>query len=166
MKLNRNLLAALLALVLLLGAIPMKASAAGTTVCGIGFVNASSLKLRSATNTQAPVLATAAKGECVTVLARVGDWYQVNYNLQTGYMFAQYLTVSSKENAELGNGLVTGSGVNLRSGPSTSASSLAVAGKGESCYIIGVNEGWYKVIYQNAACYIRQRLLSAYRNPL
>ena len=44
MKLNRNLLAALLALVLLLGAIPMKASAAGTTVCGIGFVNASSLK--------------------------------------------------------------------------------------------------------------------------
>ena len=106
MKLNRNLLAALLALVLLLGAIPMKASAAGTTVCGVGFVNASSLKLRSATNTQAPVLATAAKGECVTVLARVGDWYQVNYNLQTGYMFAQYLTVSSKENAELGNGLV------------------------------------------------------------
>ena len=73
MKLNRNLLAALLALVLLLGAIPMKASAAGTTVCGVGFVNASSLKLRSATNTQAPVLATAAKGECVTVLAKVGD---------------------------------------------------------------------------------------------
>ena len=165
MKLNRNLLAALLALVLLLGAIPMKASAAGTTVCGIGFVNASSLKLRSATNTQAPVLATAAKGECVTVLAKVGDWYQVNYNLQTGYMFAQYLTVSSKENAELGSGLVTGSGVNLRSGPSTAASSLAVAGKGESCYIIGVNEGWYKVIYQNAACYIRSDYLELTEIP-
>ena len=73
------------------------------------------------------------------MLARVGDWYQVNYNLQTGYMFAQYLTVSSKENAELGNGLVTGSGVNLRSGPSTAASSLAVAVKCESCHIIGVN---------------------------
>ena len=165
MKSSRNLLAALLALVLLLGAIPAKASAAGTTVWGVGFVNASSLKLRSATNTQAPVLATAAKGECVTVLAKVGDWYQVNYNLQTGYMFAQYLTVSTKENAELGSGLVSGSGVNLRTGPSTASASLAVAAKGESCYILGVNEGWYKVLYQNTVCYIRSDYLTLTEIP-
>lgn len=165
MKTIRSIFAALIVVILTAGAIPMHASAAGTTVYGVGFVNVSSLRLRSSTNTQAPVIASAAKDECVTVLARVGDWYQVNYNMQTGYMFAQYLTVSTKENAELGIGIVSGNGVNLRTAPSTEAASIAVAGSGESCYILGVNEGWYKVIYQSRVCYIRSDFLELSEIP-
>lgn len=70
-------------------------------------------------------------------------------------MHEDYLDVATRENAELGYGKIIGNGVNLRSGPSTSNSVSAVSTKGDKCYIIGLNNGWYKVIYNNKICYIR-----------
>lgn len=169
MKIIRNLLTLMLALVLAAGCIPINASAAGTVLYGIGFVNTSSLRLRSGANTQAPALDTARRGECVTVIAKEGNWYKVNYNLQEGYMYADYLSVSTKENAELGYGAFSGAGVNLRTGPSTSYPVTAVSGSGDRCYIIGLNNGWFKVLYNDKICYIRSDFVELtevpYENP-
>ena len=99
------------------------------------------------------------------VIEKTGDWYKVNYNLQTGYMHASYLSVLTKENAELGYGEVTGSGVNLRSGPATSYGKVATANSGDKCYILGLNEGWYKVIYGDRICYIRSDYLKLTEIP-
>ena len=148
-----------LILALSLGGLAIPASAAGTTMYGIGFVTATSLRLRSEPNTNSAVLATAPRNDCVVVIAREGDWYKVNYNLQEGYMHEDYLSVLTRENAELGYGEVTGSGVNLRSGPSTSYRVVAVAGRGDKPYIIGLNDGWYKVIFAGEICYIRSDFL-------
>ena len=120
MKIIRNLLTLTLALVLAAGCIPLSASAADNLMYGIGFVNATSLRLRSSAATTASTLDTAVRGECVAVIAREGDWYKVNYNLQEGYMHKDYLSVSTRENAELGYGKIRGTGVNLRTGPATS----------------------------------------------
>lgn len=169
MKIIRNLLTLMLALVLAAGCIPINASAAGTVLYGIGFVNTSSLRLRSDANTQAPALDTARRGECVTVIAKEGNWYKVNYNLQEGYMYADYLSVSTKENAELGYGAISSAGVNLRTGPSTSYPVTAVSGSGDRCYIIGLNNGWFKVLYNDKICYIRSDFVELtevpYENP-
>ena len=155
MKITRRIITLVLALVLSVSTLSITASAAGNTMYGIGFVNASSLRLRSEANTNSTILATAYRNECVAVISKSGEWYKVNYNLQEGYMHEDYLTVSTKENAELGYGKVTGSGVNMRSGPSTSYTVAAVSSKGDKCYIIGLNNGWYKVIYNGKICYIR-----------
>ena len=155
MKITRKIMTLVLALVLSVSTLSITASAAGNTMYGIGFVNASSLRLRSEANTNSTILATAYRNECVAVISKSGEWYKVNYNLQEGYMHEDYLTVSTKENAELGYGKVTGSGVNMRSGPSTSYTVAAVSSKGDKCYIIGLNNGWYKVIYNGKICYIR-----------
>ena len=155
MKIIRNLLTLLLTLVLAIGSIPLSASAAGTVMYGIGFVKGTSLRLRSSASTTASTLDTAVRGECVVIIAKEGEWYRVNYNLQEGYMHSDYLTVNSKENAELGYGKITGGGVNLRTGPGTSYSVAAVSGNGDRCYIIGINDGWYKVLYKDKTCYIR-----------
>lgn len=155
MKIIRTILSLTLALVLVAGCIPLYVSAAGNIMYGIGFVNATSLRLRSSAATTASTLDTAVRGECVAIINRTGDWYKVNYNLQEGYMHADYLSVSTKENAELGYGKIPGSGVNLRTGPGTNYPVAAVAGSGDRCYIIGINEGWYKVLYQEKTCYIR-----------
>lgn len=122
---------------------------------GIGFVNTTSLRLRSEATTGSAILDTAHKNDCVVIISKDGDWYKVNYNLQEGYMHADYLDVLTRENAELGYGKVNGSGVNLRSGPSTSYRSVGTAAKGSKCYILGLNQGWYKVIYNTTICYIR-----------
>ena len=169
MKIIRNLLTLLLTLVLAAGSIPLSASAAGNIMYGIGFVKGTSLRLRSSAATTASTLDTAVRGECVVVIAREGDWYRVNYNLQEGYMHSDYLTVNAKENAELGYGKITGAGVNLRTGPGTSYSVATVSGNGDRCYIIGINDGWYKVLFQDKTCYIRSDFVELteipYENP-
>lgn len=169
MKIIRNLLTLLLTLVLAIGSIPLSASAAGTVMYGVGFVKGTSLRLRSSAATTASTLDTAVRGECVVVIAKEGEWYRVNYNLQEGYMHSDYLTVNSKENAELGYGKITGGGVNLRTGPGTSYSVAAVSDNGDRCYVIGINDGWYKVLFQDKTCYIRSDFVELteipYENP-
>ena len=155
MKFTRRLLNFALALVLVLGPLSVTASASGTILYGIGFVNASSLRLRSEPSTTASTLTMAPRNDCVVVISKTGEWYKVNYNLQIGYMHESYLKVLTKENAELGYGQISGSGVNLRSGPSTSYSVTDRAGSGDKCYIIGMNNGWFKVIYGSSICYVR-----------
>ena len=164
MKIQR-ILSLVLALVLCVGMMTVTASAAGEIMYGIGFVNASSLRLRSEPDGNSATLTYAPRNDCVMVIEKTGDWYKVNYNLQTGYMHASYLSVLTKENAELGYGEVTGSGVNLRSGPATSYGKVATANSGDKCYILGLNEGWYKVIYGDRICYIRSDYLKLTEIP-
>lgn len=155
MKISQRIVGMLLAMVLCIGTLPIGVLAAGETMYGIGFVDATSLRLRKEPNFSSPVVDEASDEECVVVISKSGDWYKVNYNLQIGYMHKDYVDVLTRENAELGYGEVTGTSVNMRSGPSTSSLRIAVAKKGEKCYILGLNQGWYKVIYSGKICYIR-----------
>ncbi len=145
-----------LAIFLFINTATIGASAASVDLkTGIGFVTASSLRLRSAPSTASGTLAYAPRGDVVVILSKSGQWYKVNYNLQTGYMHADYLSVRSKENAELGYGRITGSSVNVRSTPTTGSSVLAVAKLNDRAYIIGLNETWFKVIFGDHIGYIR-----------
>lgn len=155
----------LITIVLLCGSLSLTASAAGTQMYGIGFVNSTSLRLRSEPSTSSSILAVASSNECVVVIGQSGDWYHVNYNLKEGYMHKSFLDVLTRENAELGYGVVTGSGVNLRSGPGTGYRVVSTAAKGAKCYIIGLNNGWYKVIYGSNICYIRSDYLELTEIP-
>lgn len=155
MNFPKRIITYLLAVVLLCSSLSITASAAGNVMYGIGFVNTNNLRLRSEANTSSTIIDTAPKNECVVVISKSGDWYKVNYNLQEGYMHKDYLDVLTRENAELGYGKVNASAVNMRSGPSTAYRAISVAGKGDKCYIIGLNQGWYKVIYGSNICYIR-----------
>ena len=152
-------------MVLLCGSLCLNAAAAGTQMYGIGFVNTSSLRLRSEPNTTSQILAVASVNECVVVIGKTGDWYHVNYNLKEGFMHKSYLDVLTRENAELGYGQVIGSAVNLRSGPGTAYRVVSTASNGARCYIIGLNNGWYKVIYGSNICYIRSDYLELTEIP-
>ena len=70
-----------------------------------------------------------------------------------------------RENVELGYGTVNSYCVNLRSGPSTDYSLVAQAYEGSKAYIIGINNGWYKVIYKDDVCYVRSDLLDLTEYP-
>ncbi len=122
---------------------------------GIAFVNASSLRLRSSASTSSKTLDYAYRDEVVVVLDKTGSWYRVNFNLQTGYMHESYLKYTTREDAELGYGSVNGNNVKVRSGPSTGHTILTTADVGEKVYIIGINNQWFKVIFENKIGYIR-----------
>lgn len=101
----------------------------------------------------------------VVILSASGDWYKVIYNLQEGYMHRDYLDVTNCENVELGYGVINSYCVNLRSGPSTSDAVVAQAYEGAKAYIIGINNGWYKVIYNGTNAYVRSDLLDLTEYP-
>ncbi len=155
MKLSRRIITFLLILALMVSVTAIQVSAAGPIMYGIGFTTGSNLRLRSQPSTASSVVDVAPKNEVVVVIDQTGDWYHVIYNLQEGYMHKDYVSVLTRENAELGYGKVNGSSVNLRTAPSTSGRSLGMAAKGEKVYIIGLNTGWYKVIWKSNICYIR-----------
>ena len=135
--------------------IPTAQAVSGQKATGIAFVTASSLRLRSAATSVSTTLDYAPRNDVAVILGKSGQWYKVNYNLQTGYMHADYLKFTTRENSELGYGRVTGSRVNIRSGPSTGYSVVAQASAGDKVYIIGINNQWFKVIYGNTIGYIR-----------
>lgn len=156
MKNSKRIISMILTLILMVSSLSITAAAAESDIMyGIGFINASALRLRSSADTGSEILDTAPMNDCVVVISKEGEWYKVNYNLQTGYMHEDYVDVLTRENAELGYGKVTGSSVNLRSGPSTSYSVVSIAAKNDKAYILGLNNGWYKVIYSGKICYIR-----------
>ena len=155
MKFSKRLLCAVMTVVLLIGCMSISAAAKGNVKYGVAFVTGSGLRLRSKATTDSTTLASASKGEVAVVLNKTGDWYKVIYNQKEGYMHADYLDVSTKDNVELGYGVVNGSSVNLRKGPGTSYATVAKAAKGDKAYVIGINTGWYKVIYGENVCYIR-----------
>lgn len=165
MNFTRRTITLLLTVILTVTTIIIPASAADTLIYGIGFINTDGLRLRSEASITASVVDTANRNDCVILISKTGDWYKVNYNLQEGYMHASYIDASTRENAELGYGTVSGNNVNLRTGPSTTHSIAAVSSQGEKCYIIGINNGWFKVIYKDKICYIRSDFLTLTEFP-
>ena len=149
------------------GASSSGSSAATTTgqIYGIAFTTGSGLRLRSSASTSSTTLASASKGEVVVVLEKNGSWCKVLYNLKEGYMHADYLKIQTTGNAELGYGSVTGNSVNLRKGASTSAGRVTSVNKGDSAYIVGVENGWYRVIFEGNVCYIRSDYLALTQIP-
>ena len=166
MKVSMRIVSLALTLFLFMGTLAVTASAAEVSrKQGVGFVTASALRLRSGPGTNTATLDYAYQNEVVVLLGRQGDWYMVSYNLQTGYMHKNHLRTATRENAELGYGRVTGSTVNLRSGPGTGHSVLTQARQNDRAYIIGINEEWFKVIFNDVVGYIRSDYLDLTEIP-
>lgn len=161
----KRLMSQFLLIVLLVGTLSITAFADAELVSGIGFVKGSFLRLRQGPTTASAQLDTAGAKDCVVILGQEGDWYKVIFNLKHGYMHKDYLDVRTTENAELGYGKVTSASVNLRQGPGTSYNRVTTVSAGEKCYIIGVNQGWYKVIYKTEIAYIRSDFLELTEIP-
>ncbi|MCC8123588.1 MAG: SH3 domain-containing protein [Oscillospiraceae bacterium] len=122
----------------------------------MGTVQGDGLRMRDSASTSGAVLATASTGTNVIVLADAGNnWYKVDFQAQVGYMSADYVTLSTKADGNLGNGKVCtdGATLNMRSGPATSESVVSVLSSGTVVQIIGVDNGWYKISYNGKTGY-------------
>ncbi len=169
MRFPKRTVSLMLVVLSLCSMVAVSASAASHTIkTGVAVVDVaagSNLRLRSKASTSSSTLDYAPDGEVVIVEGKVGNWYKVIYNLQEGYMSADYLDFSKVENVELGYGIVNDTRVNMRRGPGTSYASLGKFTYGEKAYIIGINNQWYKVIYNNQICYIRSDYLDVTEIP-
>ena len=163
MKLKKRITVVLMAAIMLFSVLSVTASATEPKTA-IGIVQVNALRLRSKPNTDSEIISTASFGDSVVVIRRVDDWYLVNYNLDIGYMHADYLQIKERENVKLGYASFD-SGSNVRSGPGTEYSVVKQAPQAETCFIIGFNCGWYKVSFNGDLGYVRSDLLTLLEKP-
>ena len=120
-------------------------STAAAAGLGSGKVTASDVNLRSAASISAPVISTAQRGQSVEVLGVSSGWYEVRVGNQTGYISAQYVSLSEAEQSAVEETLycvVTASNVRFRSRPSTSGDIIKEVGVGTKFELIGEENGW------------------------
>ena len=109
-------------------------------------VEADSLNLLASPSTGAPVITNAPGGSLVVVGDKVSDeWYKVVYRGATGFMSAQQLSFGGEMDGGFGFGVVRGSDVELRVGPSYLANTVSALQQEMRLDIICVNGPWYKV---------------------
>ena len=53
------------------------------------------ISIRSGSSTSYAIIGTANAGDTFTILARVGDWYRIDYNSQPAYIFSEFLTTAT-----------------------------------------------------------------------
>ena len=156
MKHLKKILCAVLVVIMITTTTAFSAGAAGTVAYGAGTVSASLLNIRSGPGTNHTILGTVDNGEKVVILEKSTDeWYRINYDGTVGYVSSRYISnVLTAENFDA-EGKVNDSGVRYRTGPSTSDSVLGTIPKGTKVQIIGINSGWYKLIYNGKTGYMR-----------
>jgi cell wall-associated NlpC family hydrolase len=128
---------------------------ASAACSGAATVKGSSVNFRSEASTDSSVKAVTYNGAPVVLESKVGsDWYKVIYNGSVGYIAAQYLKCAESLNASFGTAYVNGTGVRLRSGPSTSSSVVGTFSAGDALSVTGVSGKWYKVSINGTAGYM------------
>ncbi|MEH6889611.1 SH3 domain-containing protein [Bacillus sp. JJ864] len=141
-----------------------------------GTITATSLRVRSAANTNSSILGNLKQGEKITVLGKANGWAKIAYNGKEGYVSLEFVQISTSSNANNGNnvnngnngnngqvtegrGVVNASLLNVRQGPATSASIVARLKNGESVSVIGKENGWAKVRVNGKEGYVSLQFL-------
>ena len=156
MRSMKRILCLILVLAMMAALPILTAAAAGKMAVGVATVNASALNMRTGAGTDNSVITSIGRGATVVVLEKTSDtWYKVSYNGTSGYVCAEYLSGFSATGELKASGKVNDSDVNVRSSASTSGSILGTASSGMSVSVTGLDNGWYKLSYNENTGYIR-----------
>lgn len=110
----------------------------------VGVVTADVLNIRSDASTSSDVLAQLTKDSQVNVVESANGWYKISVNGVSGWVSAQYLSVSSGTV----KGTISGSGVNVRTGPGKGYDVLITINS-EGVEILGSSGDWYNVRFSS-----------------
>jgi len=118
-------------------------------------VTTANLNLRSGPGTGYSIITVMPKGAEVTVTGYSGGWAKVNYGNYSGYASNTYLALKSS-----GTTYYTTANLNLRTGPGTGYTILAVMPKGSAVTVLSTSGGWSRVTYSGKTGYASASYLS------
>ena len=116
----------------------------------------STLRVRSAANTNSTVLGTLRNGATFDIISKSGSWYEIKYNGGSGFVHGDYVKEITESSTVSSTGKVVNvtSNLRVRSGASTSASVLGYITNNTSVSIVGVEGSWYKIKYNLSLIHI------------
>lgn len=155
---SRKLLATLLAFAVVISC--GVTAFAGQQATGVVAVKGSDVCMRSSASDSGSEVAVLDNGMIVSILGKSGDWYQVNYNGNTGYVSGSSLDDVADASELNTTGLVTASDVNVRDSASASGKLLGTVNSGTELSVTGFDNGWYAVTFAGKEGYIRSDFMT------
>ncbi len=125
-----------------------------------GTVTASSLNVRAGAGTSFKAIGKLAKNAKVDILEKVGAWYKIKYGSTVGYVHGDYVRLDASSNTgsrgeqAASVGIVTASGLNVRSGPGTNYSKIGILYRNSQVTILGQSGVWYKIKFGSTIGYV------------
>ena len=126
-------------------------AALGTTTAlaaNAGQASGTDVNVRAEAGTDAEVLGKINKGTEYEILDKAGNWFEISYNDNSGFVSADYFEVTKADAA------IDGSSVNCREKASTSAGSLGKFADGDYVCVTGQNDSWYRISYKGGSAYV------------
>ncbi|MGM2817842.1 SH3 domain-containing protein [Bacillus cereus group sp. Bce001] len=133
-------------------------------------VTADVLRVRTAPNTSSSVSGRVYEGQTLNVIGQENGWVKINHNGQVGYVSSEFVSgVSSnagssnnntnsnnKESVKpaSGNYTVNVSSLRVRTGPSTSHTTVGSVTKGQVVQVVGEVQDWFKINYAGQTAYV------------
>lgn len=127
----------------------------------MGTISGNNVNFRTQPMTSADIIGKLAQGTEVEVLSVSDGWCEVRYDGVTGYVAADYVEVDGKTLRQP-QGMVTGSCVNIRSGPTTGHGIIAKVYAGEVVDLLEKVDNWYRISYNGYEGYIREDFIREY----
>jgi N-acetylmuramoyl-L-alanine amidase len=113
---------------------------ANTAWADTGVIKGSVVNIRSGPGTNHEIVGTIYEGTQVTISQKQGDWYKISVGNTSGWVASSLITAQSSAKVT-----VTGTTVNLRSGPGTNYGVVGQVSKGDTLTLINTEGDWYKV---------------------
>lgn len=137
-----------------------EAEAASSNSSSSGYVNASSLNVRSGPGTNHAVLGSLSHGAVVQITGQSGSWYQIQYKNQQAYVHGDYIS-SSPTNKSGTTYTVNASALNVRTEPNTTSSIIGVLPNGQKVDIQSEQNGWYVISFNGKTGFIKKDFVSS-----
>ena len=93
---NKIIISATIAIALVFSGIQCLAASTGT-------INTETVKMRAKASTESNVITLVSQDEKVEIIEKSEDWYKVNYDGKTGYIYAKYVTAKEDTNSTESN---------------------------------------------------------------
>ncbi len=129
------------------------------TVLGIGTVTTEGVNVRNNPTKDAEVLGGLLLDQKVIVLSKDGDWYRISCEGLTGFVYQDYMTISTEGEVALDYGMVKVDGANVRTAASEDGEVLSALSTEDAVTITGLSGEWYQVTAGDVSGYIRSDLV-------
>ena len=111
-------------------------------------INSGRLNIRSSPSVSGAVITKLEKDNYVTLLAKSGQWWQVEYTKgQTGYCHSDYISILSGKPARV---RLTSGTLNVRTGAGVSYGIQASLRDADNVIILSDHSGWSKILYHGS----------------
>ncbi|WP_242215156.1 SH3 domain-containing protein [Bacillus cereus group sp. BfR-BA-01383] len=129
-------------------------------------VTADVLRVRTAPNTSSAISGRVYEGQTLNVIGQENGWVKIKHNGQVGYVSGEFVSGVSSNGGSTnnndqtnvqpasGNYTVNVSSLRVRTGPSTSHTTIGSVKKGQVVQVVGEVQDWFKINYAGQTAYL------------